>query len=58
MVIILDPSKLTHNNHKILEKDLPMTMANLTTHILACGDSFSISERSVEVMPLELYFNQ
>jgi cyanophycinase len=58
MVIILDPSSLNHNNHEILEQGLPMTMANLTTHILACGDSFSISERFVEVMPLEVYFNQ
>jgi cyanophycinase len=58
MVIIFDPSDLTHNNHKILDEGLPMSMANLTTHILADGDRFFMDKRTIEVFPLEVYQNQ
>jgi cyanophycinase len=52
MVIVLDPGKLSHNNHDILEDKMPMSMSNLVTHILAYGDTFRISDRSVSVMEI------
>jgi cyanophycinase len=58
MVIVLDPSELSHNNHDILDEGLPMSMANLTTHILADGDRFFMDKRTIEVFPLEVYQNQ
>ena len=58
MVIVFDPSDLTHNNHEILDEGLPMSMANLTTHILADGDRFFMDKRTIEVFPLEVYQNQ
>lgn len=58
MVIVFDPSNLSHNNHVVLDEGLPMSMANLTTHILADGDRFLMEDRTIEVLPLELYQNQ
>ena len=48
MVIIFDPSDLTHNNHQILDEGLPMSMANLTTHILSDGDRFFMDKSTIE----------
>jgi cyanophycinase len=56
MVIIFDGKTLTHNNEKILEDGTPMTMANLTVHVLSNGDSFSIKERTITVLPIEAPF--
>lgn len=53
MVILFDPSKLLHNNEKILEEGTPMSMSNLIVHILANGDRFMLDKRKVEVLPLE-----
>ena len=58
MVMVIDPSDLTHNNHKILDEGMPMSMANITTHILADGDRFFMDKRTIEVFPLEVYKNQ
>ena len=58
MVIVFDPSGLTHNNYEVLDKDLPMSMTNLTTHILADGDSFHMHNRTIKVYPLEEYIAQ
>ena len=58
MVIVFDPSSLTHNNYEVLDKDLPMSMTNLTTHILADGDSFHMDNRAIKVYPLEEYIAQ
>ena len=55
MVIVFDPSKLTHNNEAILPEGTPMTIANLTVHVLADGDSFTIDEKKIEVLPLEAF---
>jgi cyanophycinase len=52
MVIVFDPSNLTHNNVKILPEGTPMTMANLIVHVLANGDSFYIDERKLTVLPM------
>ena len=58
MVIVFDPSGLTHNNYEVLDKDLPMSMTNLTTHILADGDYFHMHNRTIKVYPLEEYIAQ
>ena len=56
MVIIFDPANLTHNNVEILSEGTPMTMANLTVHVLANSDSFTIDEKKIEVLPMEADF--
>ncbi|MBC7884554.1 MAG: cyanophycinase [Saprospiraceae bacterium] len=56
MVIIFDPNKLQHNNIEILEDGTPMTITNLTTHVLANGDRFNIEKRAVKVLPMEADF--
>jgi cyanophycinase len=58
MVILLDPNNLTHNNHSLLKEGTPMSISNLTTHILANGDRFRLSDRSVSVLPIEEPFDQ
>ena len=56
MVILLDPSKLKHNNQKILDEGEPMSLSNLKTHILANGDRFNIRSRKLKVLPLDSPF--
>ena len=55
MVIIFDPSKLTHNNIDILKEGLPVSMTNLIVNILAHGDKYYLGERRTQVMTLEEY---
>lgn len=56
MVIIFDGSKLTHNNEKVLKEGTPMTIANLTVHVLSNGDQYDIKNRKVTVLPIESPF--
>ncbi|WP_179334308.1 cyanophycinase [Winogradskyella costae] len=56
MVIVFDGSTLTHNNEKILEEGTPMTVANLTIHVLSNGDEYNIKTRKVKVLPIEADF--
>lgn len=56
MVIVFDGSTLTHNNEKILEEGTPMTMANLTVHVLSNSDEYDIRKRKVKVLPIEAPF--
>ena len=56
MVIVFDGSKLTHNNEKVLAEGTPMTMANLTVHVLSNGDNYGIKNRKVSVLPIEAPF--
>lgn len=56
MVIVFDGSTLTHNNEKILDQGTPMTMANLTIHVLSNGDEYDIKNRKVNVLPIEAPF--
>ena len=56
MVIVFDGSTLTHNNEKILKEGTPMTMANLTIHVLSNGDKYDIKNREVSVLPIEAPF--
>ncbi len=57
MIIILDPSNLQHNNINILDEGTPMTLTNLTTHVLANGDRFNIAEKKVKVLPMDAVFS-
>lgn len=52
MVIVMDPSNLSHNRHAQLKTGTPMSMSNLTTHILANGDRFTLDNREIEVLPM------
>lgn len=56
MVIVFDGSKITHNNEKVLDAGTPMTIANLTVHVLSNGDRYYIEERKVSVLPIEADF--
>jgi cyanophycinase len=56
MVIVFDGNTLTHNNEKILKEGTPMTMANLTIHVLSNGDQYDIKSRKVLVLPIEAPF--
>jgi cyanophycinase len=56
MVIVFDGSKLTHNNEKILEEGTPMTMANLTVHVLSNSDIYDIKKRKVSVLAIDAPF--
>lgn len=53
MVILFDPSKLTHNSHSILPEGTPISMSNLVVHILANNDTFTLHNRSVGVSTME-----
>jgi len=53
MVILFDPSKLRHNNQKVLEMGEPMSLSNLKTHVLSNGDRFNIRKRKLKVLPLD-----
>lgn len=56
MVILFDPSKLSHNNEKLLEEGTPMSMGNLIVHILSNSDAFNIHERVIEILPIDADF--
>jgi cyanophycinase len=56
MVIVFDGSKLTHNNEKILKEGTPMTMSDLTIHVLSNGDKYDIKNRKVSVLPIKSHF--
>ncbi|MFC5194563.1 cyanophycinase [Bizionia hallyeonensis] len=56
MVIVFDGKTLTLNNQRVLEEGTPMTMANLTLHILANGDQYDITHHKVTVLPIEADF--
>ena len=55
MVVLFDPSKLTHNFYNVLDKGFPMSMSNLIVHILANGDQFTLKDRKIRIFPLEEY---
>ena len=56
MVIVFDASNLTHNAHEQLDEGTPMSISNLTTHILANGDRFTLNDRKISVLPLHEEF--
>jgi len=56
MVIVFDASNLTHNAHQQLSEGTPMSISNLTTHILANGDRFTLNDRKIAVLPIHEEF--
>ncbi|MEQ8303425.1 MAG: cyanophycinase [Cyclobacteriaceae bacterium] len=56
MVIVMDPSNLTHNSYQELKVGTPMSMSNLTTHFLANGDKFRLDNKEIEVLPISEAF--
>jgi cyanophycinase len=56
MVVLFDPSKLTHNNEEVLEAGTPMSMSNLVVHILSNSDQFIVDQRKIEILPLDAAF--
>lgn len=56
MVIVFDGQKLGHNNEKLLQEGTPMTMTNLTVHVLSNSDSYNIETRKVSVLPMDAPF--
>lgn len=53
MVLLFDPSKLTHNNHSILPEGTPISLGNLVVNILANNDEFTIDDRKVSISPID-----
>ena len=56
MVILFDPSSVTHNAHELLKPGTAMSISNLTTHILANGDRFKLDNRNITVLPIREAF--
>ncbi len=56
MIIVFDPTNLKHNNIDILEEGTPITLTNLTTHVLANGDQLDIERKRVTVLPMDAAF--
>lgn len=56
MIIVMDASNLTHNAHEALHDGTPMSLSNLTTHILANGDRFALKDRSMTILPIHESF--
>jgi len=54
MVIIFNPRNLKHNNQKYLAEGEPMSLTNLTTHILANGDRFDLKKKKIKIRPMKL----
>ena len=52
MVVLVDPSQLTHNNEKILEEGTPMSLSNLIVHVLSVGDCFRLDNRELKILPM------
>ncbi|MEP1306927.1 MAG: cyanophycinase [Balneola sp.] len=53
MVLLFDPSKLTHNSHKILPEGVPISLGNLVVNILANNDEFTIDDRKVSISAID-----
>ncbi|NOT37747.1 MAG: cyanophycinase [Saprospiraceae bacterium] len=52
MVILFDTAQLTHNKVHELEEGTPLSMTNLTAHILAHGDRFTLVDRKISILPI------
>lgn len=52
LVMVMDPSGLTHNTHALLKMGTPMSLSNLTVHILANGDRFTLDNKEIDVLPI------
>lgn len=56
MVIIFDGSTLNHNNEKLLDEGTPMTITNMTVHVLSNSDQYDIKNRKVNVLAIDAPF--
>lgn len=56
MAIVFDGSTFTHNNEKVLEEGTPMTVANLTVHVLSNSDMYDIQNGKVSVLAIDAPF--
>jgi cyanophycinase len=56
MAIVMDPRTLKHNNHELLEPGTPLSMTGMTVHFLANGDTFSLEDNQVKVLPMSADF--
>ena len=54
MVVLIDPSQLTHNNEEILAEGTPMSLSNLVVHVLSVGDHFRMDNRELKILPMSL----
>ncbi len=55
MVIVFDPSGLSHNYHEILDDNLPLSITDIKIHVLSFGDEYNIKTRKPRIMTLEEY---
>jgi len=51
MIIVFDPHSLTHNLIAQLKDGTPLTMTNLTTHVLSSGDYIDLRTKEIRVLP-------
>ncbi len=58
MVIIFDGHHITHNNHKLLEKNTPLTLTDLRVHVLSNSDKFFLKARKVIALPMHEIIEQ
>ncbi len=53
MVVLVNPSQLTHNYEDILESGTPMSLSNLIVHVLSVGDHFRLDNRELTILPMD-----
>ena len=56
MVILFDGRNILHNNIDLLKVGTPMTLTNMTTHVLANGDKFDLNTRVIKALPISSPF--
>lgn len=56
MVILFDGRNILHNNIELLKIGTPMTLTNMTTHVLANGDKFDLNTRVIKALPISSPF--
>ena len=56
MVLLFDASNLSHNTVRELAEGTPISISNMTIHVLANGDRYFLKQKKVEVLPIEAGF--
>jgi cyanophycinase len=51
-ITIIDPGKLTHTNYLASGQSAPLSLHNLTVHILSPGDRYNYQQRTVLPSPV------
>ncbi len=52
MVILFDGSNFSHNNVNILKEGTPITLGNLTVHVMSYGDHYDVTTQKLSAQPL------